>query len=328
MNDLSALDCPPESEFVRTAIGDVLGVPGNTAPSERTRLLLQQLDHTDYLPPPAWHDALEIFADPNLELVGEAWLARPALCREFEDRLRFETDHLATRFFDIPPADRLLQWTDLARQSRFSRALRARLALLKPGLALELGSMDAIVGDRTSHLVPWIVEMFPLEAAARARSIGKAIGSMIDDRHDWEATAHRLSQDHPEIAALVPEFLAAVLTLCEHERELEEKLRRAARDCGTAEGTGWESQNLGDYLKWMRGVRADYWIFGIFGGIPLLVVLIAVLIERSAKERLYRINPNDEIINVPRADPTSRIQDSLHKWPFPQPPGSGSDNCE
>jgi hypothetical protein len=119
--------------------------------------------------------------------------------------------------------------------------------------------------------------MFPLDSASRGRSIGDVLGSMIDDPHAWEKAAHRLTWDHSEIALLVPEFLAAVTTLCDDERK--ENRRYDARNRETAEDAEWESQNLGDYLKILKGARAQYWLFGIFGGIPLLALTFAIISE-------------------------------------------------
>jgi hypothetical protein len=273
---------------------------------------------------------LDLLADANPQRADATWLSCPTLGREFEDRLRTEIDQLATRFWNVPPADRLSQWNDLSQQSRCWPSLRARLALLEPGLALGTIALKSTAADRAASLVQSIERLFPLDAASRGRSIGEVLGSMLDEPHAWEEAAHRLSRDRPDIALLVPEFMIAVTTLCDHEREEIRRYQAGVRE--TVEDAEWECQNLGYYLDWLRGDRSTYWLCGIFGGIPLLVLVIAAVVDFVAasapKQPPLKLNPDDGIVSETRVAPTPSAEKALCMKQFPPPADSGSDSID
>ena len=81
MNNLPALRCRARRmKFAAPAAGACVGITDDELPpTERVRLLLQQLDYADYLPPSTWHDALEILAGPAAEdVLASMALAAPA----------------------------------------------------------------------------------------------------------------------------------------------------------------------------------------------------------------------------------------------------------
>ena len=333
MNDLSVGEGAAVEDIAPSELWNLLGIPGEVPPTERVRLLLQQLDHADYMPPTAWYDVLELLADANPECAGTIWHARPALSREFEDRLRTEIDELATRFWDIAPTDRLPQWNGLAQRSRCWPSLRARLALLEPGLALDLIAIDVTGDERVTRLAQSVVQLFALDATSRGQSIGAVLGSMVNDPHAWEEAAQRLSRDRPEIARLVPEFLAAVTTLCDHERE--ENLRYEARNRETAEDAEWETYSLFDYLNSLRVDCILKWITRIalrllrllliaVNAFLLLILKILDSINASSagtKPPEYSSSNGDDA-NATRVDACPRAESTPQGKPFPATPNS------
>ncbi len=329
MKNLPTITVKPRAEVQPPPLWNLLGIPSNLPPDDRTRRLLQQLQSADFLPPPAWHDAVEILAGATSKKSGAFWLSRPAFCREVEDQLRIAIDELANRFFTILPDDRLSQWNELARQSGFSPALRARLALLEPGLALGSLTNNAMGDDLAMTMVHAISRIFPVDAATRRQLIGETLGPMFDRPHDWEDAARGLSRDRPEIAALVPEFVAAVAALCDPERE--EARRREARARTAALEAEWDSQNRWYYEsdltpEYFR--RYKYHLLGIFGIFLALVLLADVIVERAPtagpapRFRGYRFD--DSLSGNPRR----RHYDAPINNDSLQPPDSSRDSIE
>lgn len=325
MSDLSIGEDVAVEDIDPSALWNLLGIPDEATPTERVRLLLQQLDLADYLPPPAWYAVLELLAQASPDGAGATWLSRPSLSREFEDRLRTEIDQLATRFWNIPPADRLSQWNGLAQRSGCWPSLRARLRLLEPGLALESIVIDETGDELASRLAQLIAQLFPLDAASRGRLIGDVLGSMIDKTHAWEEAAHQLSSDRPEIAQLVPEFLAAVTTLCDRERE--ESLRCEARIRETDEDAEWDSENGWYDSESPQTTRIFYCILGAIVGIPLLLQIFGLIAGLAKPERPTQKSPNAGTVNETQVDPMRRAEKALRNK-VPSPADTRGDSVE
>ncbi len=282
--------------------------------------MLAQLDLADYLPPPAWHDAVYLLTAASSARGDSPWLSRPALGREFEEGLRTEIDEFSSRFFHLSPTERLSQWNELSPRTRAWPSLRARLALLKPGLALESIPVEFIRDERAADLAQSLVRLFPLEAACRRTLIGRKLASMVDEPHEWEKAARRLSAEYPEMTLLVPEFVEGVMTLCDHERK--KNLLYDARHRETDEDAEWRAHNFGYYLELLRADRTYYWIVGIFGAIPLLVLIIAALYDLAKKERPAQPASTYETVDKPRTFPARQDQIAPRSKRFQSPANS------
>lgn len=278
----------------------IVGISADVPAGERTSRLLAQLEDAAYLPPAAWHDAIELLAegDQSSELNSQT---RPALCREIEDGLRAEIDQFTGRFFSIAPADRRAQWHDLAQRAHVSPSARARLALLKPGIDVQPSALEIGESPRGAKLAEMVLQFFPLDASSRRRLIGCLLATMFDEPHEWEAAAHRLAAVQPEMAALVPEFLGGVVRLCDHERH--EARRREARAVTLAKDAEWEEDRWFD-LDTPKGRRRSYWLVGIFMALPLTVVILFKISE------LVSGRGKQEPAPVPYGF-------DEHGWPFP-----------
>ncbi len=269
MSDSPLIDDARVLPHAAQSLWGILGIPAEAPPAEQRRQLLQRLEHGDYLPPPAWHDAIEILARGRAE--DPAWLSRPALRREIEDRSRDEIDRLALRFLSMPPSDRQAQWSALRRKCDHCPALRARLALIEPGRSSELGELEVLSDESLACLVRWIMRLFPLDAASRRQAIGEALGTMSDAPDRWEEAGKALAQGMPQIAQLVPEFLAAVASLCDRRRE--DEVRSVARARNAVEEAEWQSHDPWYYFS---SRRWQFVLYGCFAGIPLVLLLLAI----------------------------------------------------
>lgn len=261
-----------------SALWNVLGIREDAPAAERIRCALAQLEQADFLPAAAWHDAIELLtvAQPQL---GCAWNERAALCREIEDRLRAEIDGFANRFFSVAPMPRRTEWDDLQLRARAWPSLRARLGLLEPGLALDSPATELGDDPRAAALAELIIRLFPLDAGARRRLIGRFLGTTFSEPHSWECAAHDLSHLDPATAALVPEFLNAVTGLCDHEREAAR--RREARAAKEARDAEWDNEDRWYDTDTAQGRRHYYYMVGIFGAAPLLLLIIILIVDLS-----------------------------------------------
>lgn len=320
MSAPSVCDSATVDPLVSAAIWNLLGVPAEKPSDEKIRLLLQQLDHADYLPPPAWHDAVELFAEARAQDMCRIEQSCPALFRDFEYRLRIEIDDLANQFFVISPAHRHLQSHDLARRSRRWPSLRARLALLEPGLAVEPLELEKNGDERATSLAHSAFRLFPLDVTSRQRLICELLGPMYAQPQAWETAARRLSAVHPEVASLVPEFLAAVMTLGDHERR--ENLKYDDRRRETVEDAEWSANTYGYYWELLRGYIARNPILVIFVGIPLLVLIMAAIYDLANKERPAPSRSRDKTGEIPWTHLLRHDQDSRRRNQFPSAPHS------
>jgi hypothetical protein len=188
------------------------GLAAYVPPAERQRRLLRHLDSAEFMPPVAWHDALEIVLQSQTEVEAGGPPDCRAFCREVEDRWRDEVDEFARSFFAIPPDVRRERWARLRDQCALSHSLAFRLKRLEPGLAIAAANF---AGDSSpaGKLADWIVHLFTLTPEARARQVCVALDLVVRNAKYWRKAAARLPRVRPDIARLDPELLDGIRLL-------------------------------------------------------------------------------------------------------------------
>jgi hypothetical protein len=262
---------------------------GPQASAEEVRALwLRRLPADDFVPSSEAHWALAALLSRKTEGGWEARADEAAAAAEAE-RLRDEVEAFAQQFWEFPPEERRRRWEGLATRCAFEPALRARLNLLKPGLAVDSARPPG--GDAWMVLLARdIREQFVLRPGPRAAA-RRILLSRIQNDRPWRVAALRLRQSYPILAALGNDLLDRLLTETPQPvpREFADHRRQQARQPATA--------NTGESQPPWR--------------IMWFLVVIAVTILRFAMKD-----------NSSSAPPTYRFSPPTYSVPpsLPQPP--------
>ena len=119
----------------------VFGLQPGATQQEIRAAILSHLDEANFVPPPAWRQAIWLLSDPK---APQAWpeSGYDAFHEALENSLAEDVDAFATAFFSLPRGPRRAKWTQLLEQSAAFPRLRARLAPLQPGLDVESATSD------------------------------------------------------------------------------------------------------------------------------------------------------------------------------------------
>jgi len=230
---------------------------------------LQQAMHGNGAANPFAREALLI-------LTGRTKAARPVLALDaVEEALQRDVDDLASRFFALPPPDRLALWQALAACGQGFVRVAARLTALRPGAEVAVPPLDG--ASPLGELATTVCKLFVLRPAARAaarqafledvdRRIRAAAlqgykhgsrrrASLPEPAGDrpraaWGEAAQRLRKSHPALAALEPELvrrLADGAALARERQQLADRMRRAIPAIGTGDSGESSSSN-----RWVR----------------------------------------------------------------------------
>jgi hypothetical protein len=288
MSDAVLPEDLPESGYSSAVLSNLLGISGANSEEEQIRVLLWQLDQADYLPPPVWHEAIAIVTGREQIDWETADVSFPALREESEEKLRLEIEDFVTRFAALVPRERRAEWNELLRRSQAWPQFAKRLRLLEPGLefALPIAGLDE--ATHIDRLLQCIAQLFPLDVLARHRLIGELLQPMRGDPHQWRSAVFELGRTHPQAVNLVPEFVLAVTQLRTREERYYE--RRGSRRLTVAEEPDPEKPDpkeprrsqvkpltLSRLQFW--GEHSYFWVVAVFFGIPLLLVLAALICE-------------------------------------------------
>jgi hypothetical protein len=194
------------------------------------------LPEEEFIPPSSWTRALTPDHSPQAEAaVQDEWLYREA-----EEECREQVEEFAAAFFVLPVAERQQRWQELVDRCRFSPTLIARLARLKPGLAIEVDTDENLLPrmlDVAAHvrfgrllaLMAHIRELFVLRPAEQAMRRHRILEEVQQDPESWEQAAQHLRSNRPAWAKLEPvlvEELASVTAT--RKRVRQAKLRQAS----------------------------------------------------------------------------------------------------
>ena len=237
----------------RMRAGALLGAGPDAGPDDRRRAALAQLDHADYDPPAAWHDAIallfgpeELRLDPEDDQNAAFQVSKPALRDEMERQLGDEIEKFAARFFDIDPIERTRIWKALRQRGEFSGMLSRRPELLAPGLNVVAPRHDSLGQDGQSLLIRWIIGGFPLRMRNRAAIWMLACDVMRNSPENWSVAADQLRRDNREIARLAPDLVAEASLLQVQQRRRTQQIKVRQRALKRNKWTRWRSKVIGN----------------------------------------------------------------------------------
>lgn len=181
-----------------------LGLSPHASSEEARAAWLRRLPEDDFVPSSESRWALAALLRRPQDGGWEARADEAAFVAE-EERLRDEVETFATQFWDIPVGERRRRWEELRDRCAFAPALRARLRLLEPGLAVE--ARIASEDERVIHLANHVREIFVLRPGLRARARQEILHGMRKNRQKWKAAAQNLRHACPEFASLGDDLL-------------------------------------------------------------------------------------------------------------------------
>jgi hypothetical protein len=205
----------------RALVGDDESLPEH----KRRIRALKQIDAADYVPAPAWSDAVEALAAKGV--------ATPAGCGaalhcEIESQLADEVAEFARQFFSLPPPERQARWRDLLDRAQFWPAVRLWLSQHRAGLALCVPAVDGDQDEDTAELVRRIAALYAQRPDIRVRLAGQLVEAFAERPQAAKAAAARLRVAHPEFAAIVPRLLDEMVRLPSRQKQMA-RFRAASR---------------------------------------------------------------------------------------------------
>jgi hypothetical protein len=185
-----------------------LSTPVDAAASRR--VLLRELRTHEFLPPPDWQTCADlVLQQPRTEMNPAI-----AITTGRRDVLRERVEAFAAEFFSIPPAARRARWNELIGLCRPHAPLAQRLALLGPGLDLDVSNQSANlnlsgsrgdspeVSQQAAELRELILRMFVLRPRARAE-LSLSLHERVESAPtSWEKAAKLLERRDPAVAKL------------------------------------------------------------------------------------------------------------------------------
>ena len=183
----------------------VFGLQPGATQQEIRAAILSHLDEANFVPPPAWRQAIWLLSDPK---APQAWPENgyDAFHEALENSLAEDVDAFATAFFSLPRGPRRAKWTELLEQTAAFPRLRARLAAFQPGLDVESATSDS-ENPQDKVLVDRIRRLFVLKPADQNAQRRQWLTSMTGD---WKPVVRRVRTKYPKLAQLEADFLAAL----------------------------------------------------------------------------------------------------------------------
>jgi hypothetical protein len=180
--------------------------PGASAQAVRGAIL-SQLEDAEFMPPPAWRQAIWLLSNPQLP---QAWPAADddAFHEAAENQLAEVVDQFAANFFSLSSAQRRVKWTKLQKSVSTFPRLRARVAALQPGLDVESTVPDG-QNKQDAILVERLRRLFVLKPGDQVVQRRQWLANM---HGDWRPAVRRVRARFPKLAHLDNEFLSALFS--------------------------------------------------------------------------------------------------------------------
>ena len=192
---------------VREWATEKLGVRQDVPPDQVREVFLRSLRDDGFVPPYPVHEAFEILQQPAKPLPPECLQTNVAVF-ELEDRLRNSVEAFAFSFFDLSFDERQQRLQDLARRCAWNVPLAAWLEQLRAGLFVDPYAIEATQPVKT--VAQAVAQLFVFPPTARLIQRASLLRRIGKDTKTWMVAARKLRKDFPKIAALDPQFLAAI----------------------------------------------------------------------------------------------------------------------
>lgn len=254
---------------------EVLGLPNTVDRNADKCLVLEYLEHNEFVPSPAADAAIRILwgSDDHRHYstgVMEVYADR-------QRNLDQTVQDFAQKFFRLTTSERQRQWDVLNATCDGFPLLKQRLARLQLGLAAESGSKHPEL-MAPGHLGHWVQRLFVASRSERRRILKLFRREFANDRRGMVLAASLLKRHHTKLAVLEPKLLEEITT---REKRLQKQSKNRAKRARALDAARAPSEAIID--------RKDriFWVLFFACGL-ILSVLIVSLDTKSKKSSWHR----------------------------------------